>query len=88
MASSQPGFGDDGRQDSGIKQFVPGGALIDAGARARYNGLVEIYGKAFSPRLREDYGIERRGDLFFITNDALERFIVMSDWRKMGRPPP
>lgn len=81
------GFGDDGKQTSGLIAFVEGGALIDAGARDRYNALIKLYGRDWQPAIKADHGITRREGLWFITNSALQQFIVMSDWKRMGRIP-
>lgn len=87
VAAQQASYGDDGKQDSGFKQFVEGGALIDHGARDRYNSLISLYGKEWLPPSKKDHGVTPSGALFFITNDGLQKFIVMSDWKKMGRAP-
>ncbi len=77
-----------GEQNSGVLAPVPGGALITANARARYNGLIEIYGGEFIPAIAADHGVTPEGDgTFRLTNEALQKFILMSTWRRMGREP-
>lgn len=83
---------DGGEQTSGILQLVDGGALITAGARARYNALVRVYGEDFLPALEIDQGLTAPPEAdpagaYFITNEALQNFILMNTWRRMGRIP-
>lgn len=85
VAAQAASFGDNGERNSGFVAFFEGGALIDAGARDRYNALIKLYGREWSPAISRDHGIERRGDLYFISNGALQKFVVMSDWKRMGR---
>jgi hypothetical protein len=87
VAAAQASYGDDGQQNSGFVRFAPGGAVIDAGARDRYNALIRLYGREWLPPIKSDHGVTPSGEHYFITNDALQKFIVMSDWKKMGRPP-
>lgn len=87
VVASEASFGDDGKQNSGFIRFVEGGALIDAGARDRYNALVKLYGGEWLPEIEKDHGIRPLATAYFISNDALQKFLVMSDWKKMGRVP-
>lgn len=75
-------------QNSGILKLVPGGAVITPRARDRYNGLVVVYGGEFTPALRPDHGVTERidGD-YDITTEGLQKFIVMNQWKRMGRSP-
>lgn len=88
VATSEASF-DGGEQNSGILKLVDGGAIITEHARERFNALIEIYGEEFLPAIEKDRGI--RPDLsdgtYFITNEALQKFILMNHWRKMGRKP-
>jgi hypothetical protein len=79
---------DHGEQNSGILSLVPGGALITPRARERYNALIAIYRREFSPALVADQGVspEAAGN-FRITNEALQKFILMNSWKRMGRIP-
>lgn len=87
VESSQASFGDSGKQNSGFLGFVEGGALIDEGARTRYNVLIELYGKEWLPAIEEDHGVRKLATAYFITNEAFQKFSVMSAWKRMGRPP-
>lgn len=87
VVAQQASYGDDGQQTSGFLGFVDGGGIIDRGALDRYNALIDVYGKEWLPAMKRDHGVTPRGSNYFISNDALERFIVMSDWRRMGRKP-
>ena len=79
---------DQGAENSGVLALVPGGALITPRARDRYNALVAIYGREFLPPLVADQGVTREADgNFRITNEALQKFILMNAWRRMGREP-
>ena len=86
VAAQQASY-DQGEQNSGYLGAIPGGALITPRARDRYNGLAGIYGREFLPPLEKDHGITPHGDVFEITNEALQKFIVMNAWNKMGRQP-
>ncbi len=87
VESRQASF-DQGEQNSGVLALVPGGALITPRARDRYNALVAIYGREFLPPLVADEGVTREADgNFRITNEALQKFILMNAWRRMGREP-
>lgn len=89
---------DGAEQNSGLLALVPGGALITESTRVRYNALVEIYGGEFVPVLTRNKGIRRataeqlqaaqlndRKNLHFIDNEALQNFVLMSTWRRMGQ---
>lgn len=85
VGSSQASF-DEGQQTSGVIRLTATGAVITKRAVARYNALAEIYGRAWLPAIAPGYGLTDLGDgTWLITNDALEKFIVMSEWRRMGR---
>lgn len=87
VESRQASF-DQGEQNSGVLALVPGAALITPRARDRYNALVAIYGREFLPPLVSDEGVTREADgNFRITNEALQKFILMNAWRRMGREP-
>ncbi|HEX2099178.1 MAG TPA: hypothetical protein VHF69_00860 [Candidatus Synoicihabitans sp.] len=86
--SEQASF-DGTERNSGVLELTETGAVVTPRARDRYNVLVDLYGKAWAPRIREDHGVTKRSDgNYEMTNEALEKFIVMSDWRRMGRAEP
>jgi len=80
---------DQGAQNSGLIAMLPGnaGALITPHARDRYNELIGIYGREFLPALPADYGITRDAGGYAITAEALQDFILMNTWHRMGREP-
>jgi hypothetical protein len=79
---------DQGAQNSGVISLLPTGALLTEHAVDRYNALVAIYGREFLPVITRDYGITRNSDATFeITNEALQKFILMNTWHRMGREP-
>jgi hypothetical protein len=79
---------DQGEQSSGVLRLVDGGAIITAHARDRYNALVLTYGREFRPAMTIDYGITTTVDgAIQISNEALQKFILMNAWQRMGRAP-
>ena len=87
VESHQASF-DQSVQNSGVVALIPGGAIITSRAHDRYNGLIAIYGRDFLPTLTADFGITPRPDgNFEITNEALQKFILLSAWHRMGREP-
>jgi len=81
---------DQGGQNSGLISMLPGnaGAIITPHARDRYNELLGIYGSEFLPALKPDDGISPRLDgNYDITAAALENFILVAAWHRMGREP-
>lgn len=87
VESSQASY-DEGEQNSGILALVDGGALITARARERYNALIAEFGGEFLPALQRDHGITPEADgKFRITNEGLQKFVVLNAWRRMGRTP-
>ncbi|MBI3885913.1 MAG: hypothetical protein HY302_09330 [Opitutae bacterium] len=87
VESHQASF-DEGAQNSGVVALIPGGAIITPRAHERYNGLIAIYGRDFLPTLTADYGITPRADgNFEISREALQKFILLNQWHRMGREP-
>ena len=79
---------DQGEQNSGLLRLVDGGAIITSHARDRFNVLALTYGDEFRPALVHDYGISALADdTFQISNEALQKFILMNAWMRMGRLP-
>ena len=81
---------DQGGQNSGLIAMLPdnAGAIITPHARDRYNELIGIYGREFLPALKADDGISSRPDgNYDITAAALENFILVAAWHRMGREP-
>lgn len=67
----------------GVVELVSGGARLTPRAVARYEGLIALYGNGFVPALQPGHGLV--GDV--ISNDGLEKFMIMNQWRRMGRAP-
>lgn len=64
-----------------------GWTLITENARSRYNRLIDRYGKAFTVRIRKDYGItpaETPGQ-YYLNNAGMEAWYTMSKWLDMGK---
>lgn len=84
VSATQASF-DGGAQTSGIITSADGGYVITARARERYNALIETYGAKWSPAIGQDYGCTPYFDgQYFLTNEALVKFLTMNQWRKMG----
>lgn len=87
IASSQASY-DGGDRTSGILASVEGGYTVTARFRERYNGLVASYGAAWSPAIGADYGLTAQFDgTWLCSREAMEKFLVMNAWRRMGRAP-
>ncbi len=86
VESHQASF-DQGEQNSGILSLVPEGAIITAHAHDRYNALVLTYGREFLPEIRRDYGVTPHDADYLINREALQKFVLMNTWHRMGREP-
>jgi hypothetical protein len=76
---------DEMEENSGVIEVVhdPSGRvagwIVTARARARYNALIEKYGSLWTPAIGPDYGVTAlEAGRFLLTNEAMEKFIVMS----------
>jgi hypothetical protein len=76
---------DGGQQNSGVIAVADGYIIVTATARARYNALIETYGKEFSPALVKDYGVTADGENFKVTSEAVQKWALMNAWKKSGR---
>lgn len=80
---------DNGERNSGFYGFVTNNGvaygIISPHARDRYNALIATYGKKFSPRIKEDYGIIDNNTNYLITLEGLSDFAIMNQWRKNGQ---
>lgn len=73
--------------DSGVRAVLrdetgrPAGWVVTPRARARYNALIAKYGSLWTPPLFPDEGVRELADgLFLMTNEAMEKFVVMSQY--------
>jgi hypothetical protein len=86
VEATQASF-DGTEQNSGILGTQPGGFLVTAHFRDRFNALVADYGRAFAPALQRDEGLRPAdGGCWFIDAGAMARFVRMNAWRKSGQP--
>lgn len=78
---------DGGALNSGIIAVQPSGEfLVTAHLRARYNGLIAVYGNRFIPALQEDAGcVSVDGATWRMTPEAMSNFATMCQWKRMGR---
>ena len=87
ISSTQASY-DGTERNSGILASVEGGYTVTARFRERYNGLIASYGSAWSPAIAADYGLTPRIDgTWLCSAEAMEKFLVMNAWRRMGRAP-
>lgn len=86
VPSSEASF-DAGGANSGILDLTSTHALVTPRFRDRYNAMIKTYGEEFVPELVKDYGVspEPDGKTYRMTLDALDYFLIMNTWRKMGR---
>jgi hypothetical protein len=76
--------------NSGILGFQPdGSALITTHARDRYNALINVYGKNFTPPLKKDDGCQEQdaAPCFYMSKEALVHFMTMNRWSKERKEP-
>lgn len=78
---------DAGEANGGVIALTQKGAEITPRALERYEALIDIYGKHFVPSLKTGHGVTKTKVGIFLDNDALEKFIVMNQWRRMGKTP-
>jgi hypothetical protein len=78
-------------QDAGVIRIYPDhSALIDATLRQKYNDLIAVYGKTFSPVLVADAGLQPcgiyqdRGDTWRIDAEHLALLIHMNLLKRSG----
>lgn len=78
---------DEGGPNSGILAIDKDGVTVTPRLCERYNALIRAYGEEFVPALERDFGISPTGDghTYRMANDALDYFLIMNQWRKMGR---
>lgn len=85
VIASEASF-DSGGANSGILELTRTHARITPRFRDRYNAMIKIYGEEFVPELKKDYGLFLEPDgTYRMTLDALDCFLIMNTWRKMGR---
>lgn len=78
---------DQAEPTSGILGVDPAGVIITDAALTRYNALIADYGEEFQPQIRRGYGATALPDgTHRLNNAALERWLVMAEWRRLGRP--
>lgn len=87
VESNQPSFSENG-QNSGFIDFLGNDhGIVTAGAREKYNLLIDIYSKDFLPNLKADFGIiEYTNKTYLITLEGLSNFATMNRWYKDGKP--
>lgn len=81
---------DQGEQNSGILAELPDGTgfVVSSGFVARYDALVQLYGKRFTPELHKGDGLRvLDGGKIGIDNERMVKFLVMNKWRKSGIAP-
>ncbi len=51
----------------------------------RFNAMIEIYGKDFTPKLVKDQGVSEvnKTEYYFITNQSMNYFLLLNDMRRM-----
>lgn len=79
---------DGNAQTSGVIASTPAGFVVTAHFRERYNALVEVYGRDFSPPLKADAGLARQPDgQWLITRQRMVDFLEMNAWKRAGIVP-
>lgn len=89
VSSSTASF-DQGQQTSGILEELPDGSgyVVTPHFVERYDALVALYGKRFTPELKKGEGLRvLEGGKIGIDNERMVKFLVMNKWRKSGIAP-
>lgn len=92
IADSSASFDGNERNSGLIALSRSGGAIVTPRARERYNGLIALYGRHFTPPLTEDYGVTvgfaaGAPKNYTLTKEALVKFATMNRWKKEGKKP-
>lgn len=87
VTASQASF-DGNEKNSGIVSAHPNGFVVTAHFVDRYNSLVRIYGRDFTPPLKPDVGILRiTAERSLIDRQHLSQFLEMNAWHRAGLKP-
>ncbi len=79
---------DGGEANSGVLSIENEGAVVTPRLVDRYRALLAVYKNTFVPRVDPKVGVLKNPDgTFFITNEVVERLILLTEWRRMGRKP-
>lgn len=78
IIDTEPSF-DKNEQNSGIISFIDGkGWLITERAAARYNKLIELYGKTLTPSIHEGFGLTKYYNNFLLTQEGMVNFALLN----------
>lgn len=90
VVSSHASIGQNGQANSDVVSASNAGYEIDQHGLDRYNALIDLYGKdpEFQPSLIHDQGISRVGSTIMLDREGMRRFLLLNEWRRMGRIPP
>lgn len=77
----------DAEANGGVLVLTASGAQITQRALRRYDALIALYGSHFVPSLQARHGVQVRDDEIFLSNDGLEKFALMNQWRRIGKTP-
>jgi hypothetical protein len=88
VKDNTPSF-DGASQNSGFIGFDDRGyGIITPNARARYNGLIEVYGKKFTPPLTPDVGLTLTSSNTYLIDPQHDVYArSMNHWKKQGVKP-
>lgn len=95
VESAKPSF-DNGRANSGFygwgEHEGQRKGMISAAALRRYNGLIKIFGDRYPGGMSSGWGISPGYEmetvrLYWITKEALVRFVEMQGWQRNGEAP-
>lgn len=87
VPSHQASF-DGNEQTSGILSRSPAGYVVTPHFRARYDALVELYGRDFKPAVTAGAGFVRDGSgNWIVDRQHMAYFLEMNAWRRAGLHP-
>lgn len=86
VVTHQVAFSDNSTNGGFVGFAIDGEGVITDRARAKYNALIDIYGKKFLPPITTDFGITTfTNNTFLITREGLSDFMLMNQWYKDGK---
>ncbi len=87
VRSESPSY-DGNDQNSGIIVSTKDGFLVTPRFHIRYNALIEVYGRDFTPPLHEEEGIAKvDANTYLIDKQHMTQFLEMDAWLRAGLHP-
>jgi hypothetical protein len=86
VSTSQSAFSDNSANGGFIGFSTNGEGVITERALAKYNALIDLYGKKLMPPVTNNFGITSfTNNTYLITKEGLSDFMLMNQWYKDGK---